>query len=61
MTAEKTDITVEDCMSAAWAAIRRGDYAERDRLLALVERAARGRDSVPGNESVICLPDRSLQ
>ncbi len=53
MNAQKTDITVADCMTAAWIAILRGDLVERDKLIAMVERAMQGREFINGNESVL--------
>ncbi len=45
--AEKTEITVQDCMQGAWQALLRGDTDERDKLCALAERAFAGKQTVP--------------
>jgi len=34
---EQTDITVHDCLKAAWEALLRGDTEERDRLCNLAK------------------------
>ena len=49
---DQTVITVEDYMRAAFLAALCGDYEERDRLLAMVQRAAAGRDVISGDEMV---------
>lgn len=51
---DKTELTVQDCMAAAFQAILRGDTAERDRLCAMAERAFQknGGESLPGNTPV---------
>lgn len=51
--AEKTDITVEDCLRGAFAALLRGDTDERDRLCAMAERAfPDSQESIPGDTPV---------
>ena len=40
--ADKTTLTVEDCMKAAFQALLRGDTDQRDKLCALVERKMEG-------------------
>ncbi len=52
MTAEKTTITVEDCMKGAFSALLRGDLAERDRLCELATTAFKDRESVAADAAV---------
>lgn len=56
--ADKTDITAQDALRGAWAALIRGDTDTRDTLCALVERQIGKRDAIPLDE-VICLGDQS--
>ncbi len=51
-TTEKTELTVQDCLAAAFQALLRGDYAERDKLCAMAERAFRDDQPLPGNTPV---------
>ena len=46
------DITVEDCLKAAMAALLRGDTAERDRLCELAEFGFDGQNVVPADKSI---------
>jgi hypothetical protein len=48
---ERTEITLEDLLRAAWAALLRGDLEERDRLCAQAEKifAEHGNTPLPGN------------
>lgn len=46
------DITVEDCLKAAMAAILRGNTAERDRLCELAEFGFEGQSVVPADKSI---------
>ena len=50
---EKTELTVGDCMAGAFQALLRGDTAERDRLVALAQRAFRGNESIPADTPVL--------
>lgn len=51
--ASETKITAEDCLKGAFAALLRGDTAERDRLCALAERSFRlGETEVPADRDV---------
>lgn len=53
MSANKTTITVEDCLRGAFAALLKGDTATRDQLCALAERAARpGETEIPADRDV---------
>lgn len=52
MSAQKTTITVEDCLRGAFAALLKGDTATRDKLCAAAERAFNGRAEVPGDTPV---------
>lgn len=50
--ADKTDLTVEDCLRGAFQALLRGDTTERDKLCAMAERAFKTNDPLPGNTPV---------
>lgn len=50
--ANKTEITVDDCLKGAWQALLKGDTETRDKLCAMVERAFDGQESIPGNTIV---------
>jgi hypothetical protein len=47
VSASETDITVQDCLQGAFAALLRGDTTERDRLCAMASTAFDGAGSVP--------------
>ena len=53
---DQTIMTVNDYMRAAWLAILCGDYEERDRLIAMVQRAAGERGVIPGDEVIVRNP-----
>lgn len=46
------NITVEDCLKAAMAALLRGDTAERDRLCELAKFGFEGQSVVSANKSI---------
>lgn len=50
---EKTELTVQDCLTGAFQALLRGDTAERDRLCALAERAFVGKDTISVDTPVL--------
>lgn len=50
---EKTELTVQDCMAGAFQALLRGDLTERDRLVALAQRAFRGNEVIPADTPVL--------
>lgn len=52
MSMKTNDITVEDCLKAAFAALLRGDTAERDRLCELAEFGFDGQSVVPADKSI---------
>ena len=45
--AKETKITIEDTMRATFAAILNNDYAERDKLCAMMERTFQEHGNVP--------------
>jgi hypothetical protein len=47
------EMTIEDCVRAAWAALMRGDYAERDRLCALAKIGFGSDEIVSGDKSIM--------
>lgn len=51
-TTDQTDITVQDCLKGAFAALLRGDLEERDRLCKLAELGFDGEQTVPGDKSI---------
>lgn len=57
--AEKTTITVQDAMRAAFAALLRGDTTERDRLVKQMEETFGEREVVDGDEPLAPPPKSS--
>ncbi len=54
--ADKTDMTVKDCLQGAFQALLRGDTHQRDVLCAMAEKAFKpGETSCPGDRSVLKL------
>ena len=46
-------MTIDDCMRAAWQALLRGDYAERDRFVAIARTLINARARFDSDGSLI--------
>jgi len=49
---EKTNITIHDCLKAAFKALLEGNLEERDRHLKLAQMAMNGEDIVPADREI---------